>query len=267
MTARSIGNLATSFINRKLEPVHRDSYDLEDARAKPWKPLGDGSREQRNVYRNALLRTLREHIRQQRCDAKRGVSAEAVPILSKYRELGREAAAEFRRTGDKDAFEIAIEALRKERDAELRRVWLLPRDLLVLEQLLDHHNAATGELFPAQETIADKVGWSRPAVNESLQRLQELGYLSWVRRSQKTGNAPGEGPLRVQASCAYYFDWKSCMARRVWARFWQLVVAGLKRLSARPSGGAPHPAGTARLSPELESALGRLGALVMSPSQ
>jgi hypothetical protein len=264
MSARSLGEIATGFLNRKMEPVHRNSFDVEEKRAKPWHRLGDGSREQRNAYRNALLRTLREHICRQRCEAKKGPTSEEVPILSKYRELEESAAAEFRRTGNEREHARTIDELRRAREDDLRMVWLLPRDSLVLEQLFEHHNAATGELYPAQETIAASIGWSRSAVNESLQRLQELGYLSWVRRSEKTGNAPGEGPLRKQATCAYYFDWKSRMAKRVWSRFWQLVLAGLKRIGGTGSAPSRPPR---QASPELELALGRLGALVPSPSQ
>lgn len=264
MSARSLGEIATGFLNRKMEPVHRDSYDVGEARAKPWHRLGDGSREQRNAYRNALLRTLREHICQQRCESKKGATAEEAPILRKYEQLEASAAAEFRRSGDAIAHARTLGALRESREVELRKVWLLPRDLLVIEQLFEHHNAATGELFPAQETIANAIGWSRSAVNESLQRLQELGYLNWVRRSEKTGNALGEGPLRKQASNGYYFDWKSRMAQRVWSRFWQLVLAGLKRIG----GGVTAPARPPRqASPELQEALARVGALVLSPSQ
>lgn len=264
MSARPVGEIAAGFIGRKMEPVHRDSYDVADRRAKPWARLGDGSRQQRNAYRNALLRTLREHICRQRCEAKKGPTSEEAPILDKYQKLHAAAADEFRRSGDKGAHELALAELAEARAAELRKVWLLPRDLLVLERLLDHHHAATGELFPAQETIAAAVGWSRSAVNESLQRLKELGYLSWVRRSEKTGNARGEGPQRKQVSNAYYFDWKSRMAKRVWSRFWQLVLAGLKRIG----GAAAPPSRTPRqASPELEDLLGRVGALIQSPSQ
>lgn len=256
-------------LDRKLEPVHRNSYDVQETRAKPWQQLGNGSTAQRNVFKNSLLRTLREHMCRQRCEAKeKGTTTEEGPILERYRQLRENAKAEAVRTGEEEKLATKLAELADEEAAALNKVWLLPRDLLVLEALFEHHNAATGELFPAQETIADEIGWSRSAVNESMQRLQELGYLSWVRRSIETGNARGEGPQRRQASNAYYFDWKARMSRHVWARFWQLVLAGLKRLTGHVGDQPPaRPKRERQPSAELGDLLARVGALVPSPSQ
>jgi DNA-binding MarR family transcriptional regulator len=224
MAGRSLGEVAAAFVRRKGERVHRYSYDIDDERAKPWRRVGDGSRQQWSVFKNALLRTLREHIGQQRCEAKRGGCEEATRLL--------------------------------------------PRDILILEATLDFFNAGTGEFFPSQDTIAERTGWSRPAVNDSLQRLSDHGYLDWVRRSAKTDLRGDAGPQREQASNAYYFDWRGSMLKRTWSRFWQLVVAGLKRLgTAAPTPPAAKPSAPPGRHSPLREDLARLGRAVRGASQ
>ncbi|MFD2428215.1 hypothetical protein ACFSUK_08290 [Sphingobium scionense] len=41
---------------------------------------------------------------------------------------------------------------------------------------------------------------------DAMRRLKDHGFLNWVRRTEKTGNEPGEGPRVKQATNAYFFD-------------------------------------------------------------
>lgn len=202
------------------DPVLRNSYDEDDRRAKPWQRLGDGSRAQWGAYKRALVRTLKEHIVEQR--------------RTKHRGADR----------------------------------LQPLDLIVLETLLDHFNPQTAELFPSHQRIAELSGVRRETVCIALQRLRGHGYMTWVRRTVKVEDAEGQAmPQRKQTSNAYHFDWRRRMAKRTWMRFWQLVVAGLKKLGTPIATGRPAPKTIDDISsPQLKFSLGRLGALIPSAS-
>lgn len=64
----------------------------------------------------------------------------------------------------------------------------------------------TGRLEPAIATIQEMTGFARKTVVDALNRLKEHGFLNWIRRTEKTGNMPGEGPQVKQATNAYFFD-------------------------------------------------------------
>lgn len=158
-------------------------------------------------------------------------------------DVGSEKAKPWSRVGDgsRDQWRVFKHSLLRtleEHIATQRREnyegddYLLPIDRLVLAELLDFYNPATGQLDPEQGTIAAKLGYSRSWVNERLQCIQAHGYLDWTRRSIERPGSEEDAPRREQTSNAYYFDWRKSMARRTWARFWQLVTAGLKKLGA-----------------------------------
>lgn len=62
----------------------------------------------------------------------------------------------------------------------MRQRGLKPATKIVLWCLADHHNAATGDCFPMQETIAAECEMSRSTVNLHLAALEERGL---IRRS------------------------------------------------------------------------------------
>jgi hypothetical protein len=64
----------------------------------------------------------------------------------------------------------------------------------------------TGRLEPALATIQEMTGFARKTIVDALKRLKEHGFLNWIRRTEKTGNEPGEGPQVKQATNAYFFD-------------------------------------------------------------
>lgn len=195
MSGHSFGEIAAGladFFERKSRPW-RDSYDVDDPRAKPWVRVLDGSREAWIVAKNALGRTCRETIVRHRREA-RG-------------------------------------ALRNDQEVDKQR--LRQGDDLVLEAFLDDFNPADGKLFTAQATIADELGVSASTVNAALQRLARHGFIKWVRRTEKVDEGAEASHVwgrRRQISNAYGFDWKRSMDGRTWSRLWQLILAGLKRI-------------------------------------
>lgn len=56
------------------------------------------------------------------------------------------------------------------------------------------------------ESIMRATRFSRPTVVRLLARLRALGWIDWIRRTEKTGNKPGEGPQIKQAANAYFFE-------------------------------------------------------------
>lgn len=73
--------------------------------------------------------------------------------------------------------------------------------LAALYRLVDYK---TGRLDPAIDTICLRVRRARSAVVAALARLKEHGFLSWIRRTEPTGNK-GAGPQVRQISNAYVF--------------------------------------------------------------
>jgi predicted transcriptional regulator len=71
--------------------------------------------------------------------------------------------------------------------------------------LFNFLNYTNGACFPSISTISQEAKRSRVTVTAALQRLQDTGFMNWVRRTRKTGKAKGEGPQREQVSNAYTF--------------------------------------------------------------
>jgi hypothetical protein len=251
---RSFGEIAAGMAaqldpDRRRDHVWRHSYDVDSPEGKPWVYVLDGSREAWRVVKNALRLTCGEDVVKQSREARFAhLNGDSPPALrlrlgamrEDYRTLivgekwksaayphrdgGR--ATYTRATVDELAREIrAIEARLEEAAMRLRM-----GDEHVLAAYLDDYNPATGELFTAQVTIATELGLCLSRVNQALQRLRHHGYLDWVRRSRATEREGLPGWQRKQASNGYFFDWKKSMPPRTWSRFWQLVVAGLKKV-------------------------------------
>lgn len=246
----------------KRRTPHRGSYDVDDVRAKPWRPIGDGSVRQGLAYREALIQAAKElyqqlwreyplaQVREARARhaalsteldqyVAGGTAATGRPALIRQ-ELGR------------------VSGYLKAADARLRRV-----DLTVLEAVLQTLDFATGRLFPAIDTIASRAGCHRNSVIAALRRLRDHGLISWVRRTIKTANEGEFAPQREQTSNAYYFEHRTKMAARVFQRYCQLLVTKLRRLGAVPQAIADRaPQGVQ--DPALRQALAALGAGVAS---
>lgn len=56
------------------------------------------------------------------------------------------------------------------------------------------------------ERIIEVTKFSRPTVVRLLSRARAAGFIDWVRRTEKTDNAPGEGPQVKQTANAYFFE-------------------------------------------------------------
>ncbi|RSV15211.1 helix-turn-helix domain-containing protein [Sphingomonas sp. ABOLF] len=250
---------SAAFTGRQRGPDHaepeekrrvprRNSYEQSDPRANPWTRMGDGSAGQGIAYREALIRTAEEachegwrtyplrEIRDRRrehqalsaeLESLQAMSPAEVPIgrpATIRRELGR------------------LDAWLKPAEERLRRI-----DVDVLKALLQFVDFATGRLFPSLEEIARRAGCHKNSVVKALNRLKLHGFLSWVRRTIRTGNEGEFGPQLEQTSNAYYFEHRQRMAPRVWQRYWQLLCAKLRRLGKRPPQVAPAVPHAARM--------------------
>ncbi|MFS0849625.1 helix-turn-helix domain-containing protein [Novosphingobium panipatense] len=78
--------------------------------------------------------------------------------------------------------------------------------LQVLKALFSVMDGKTGRCDPCLDTIAARSKLSRRTVVRQLEVLRREKIIDWVRRTVKTGNAPGEGPKRQQTSNAYFID-------------------------------------------------------------
>jgi hypothetical protein len=65
---------------------------------------------------------------------------------------------------------------------------------------------ASGACEPSLDMIMTATGFSRITVIRHLKALRELRWFDWVRRTEKTGNSPKDGPLVKQATNAYFFE-------------------------------------------------------------
>lgn len=240
--------------------VHRLSFDADqDPRAKPWRPVGDGSTRQGLVFREALLQAAREDYQQgweesplgQVREARRGLVAlsaelDAMAADPHGRSPGRQAAIRIELAKLKAVLDRATE--------RLRRI-----DVDVLEAVMAPICFVTGKLFPSHDWIARRAGCHRNSVINALRRLKARGFLNWVRRSVATGARDVFAPQREQTSNAYFFEHRQRMQSRLWQRFTQILAAKLRRLGCVPAG---VDAGAPVLDPAspLGSAIASLGA-------
>lgn len=239
-------NITSMLTGRRAGPdpeVRRDSYDVDDPRAKPWVKVGDGSVAQGLAHRDALLQAAEEFCHQ---------SWKESPLhdVRAARERRAALAVELRQLTDGGEAPIGRPAALRQELAKLdefidRAKQRLRRiDITVLKALLRRIDYMTGRLFPAIETIAADAGCHRNSVVGALRRLKAHGFIDWVRRSMKTGNDGSFAPQREQTSNAYFFDHRRRMASRTWQRFWQILVAKLRRFGATPADMRPQvPAG------------------------
>lgn len=239
----------------------RDSYDADDdPRARPWSKIGDGSVAQGLAYREALIQAAKEYqaklwrdfpLREIR--DKRARAAELAAELDRY-AAGEQAAVGRIAAARKELAPLNVYL--DEAGGRLRRI-----DVAVLEALLATLDFATGRLFPAIETIAVRAACHRNSVIAALRRLRDHGFIAWVRRTVKTGNAGEFAPQREQTSNAYYFEHRRRMASRVFQRYWQLLVSKLRRIGTIPpvlkraASREPQDPELRRLLTELEASL------------
>lgn len=119
----------------------------------------------------------------------------------------------------------------------------------------------TGRLEPAIATIQELTGYARKTVVDAMRRLKDHGFLNWVRRTEKTGNEPGEGPRVKQATNAYFFDLHR-LHKRAQMRLAQLLRKCMPAAEA-PSADSLEGADVARepaCDPKLASILARMEA-------
>lgn len=124
----------------------------------------------------------------------------------------------------------------------------------------------TGTLEPAIATVMAKTGFARQTVVAALARLKKHGFLDWVRRTERTGAGPGEGPKVKQATNAYFFDLTG-LPKAVLQRFRDLLHIARRRAAERhPEPPAPPKSPPRPTDPALAALLDRVGALVESAS-
>lgn len=90
----------------------------------------------------------------------------------------------------------------------------------VLETILRRClNFRNGTCEPSLETLARFTRLAKPTVVECLRRLNAAGFISWIRRTERTGLLPGEGPQVRQVTNAYFFDFQRLPERALkWLR-------------------------------------------------
>lgn len=72
----------------------------------------------------------------------------------------------------------------------------------ILRYMINRIHQKTGQLDPSLQTIMTATGRCKDAVCKALKRLQEHGFIDWLRRYVPTGN-DGSGPQVQQTSNAY----------------------------------------------------------------
>ena len=244
--------------------VRRNSYDVDDPRAKPWRPIGSVG--EGLAHREALLQVANEQ------------------RLQHWREYPRQKVREARQERDEIAAELAqgeaaapagraaalrVQLGKLDKVLEAARTAIRKIDVTILAALIARVDFATGRLFPSLDTIAADSGCHRNSVIDALKRLRRHGFVQWVRRSIATGNEGQFAPQREQTSNAYFFDHRASMPGRVWQRFIQVLTAKLRRLGKVPpalQGPPPAPPGPVGEDSGLRAALAALGALVPNAS-
>ncbi|WP_030540537.1 hypothetical protein [Sphingobium sp. DC-2] len=112
----------------------------------------------------------------------------------------------------------------------------------------------TGRLDPAIATVQELTGFARKTVVDALNRLKEHGFLNWVRRTEKTGSGPGEGPQVKQATNAYFFDLHR-LHKRAQMRLRQLLRKCMPEASQPATPNCAEQAAERSCDPKLERLL------------
>lgn len=105
-----------------------------------------------------------------------------------------------------DAFTNAVVRYSVELRAKGKQLPISMNARAVLEALMSVMDGKSGRCDPSLDTIAKRSRLSRRTVIRQLFKLRQARIINWVRRTMKTGNAKGEGPLRQQTSNAYFID-------------------------------------------------------------
>lgn len=233
----------------------RHSYDVDDARAKPWSKIGDGSVAAGLAHREALLQTAKERHRQDWKELPARAVREARDahdaLAAELDALGAAGAPPVGRMAVVRQELVKLEAVLQRAQQRLRRV-----DLQVLQALLEMVEFQTGRLFPALETIASAAACHRNSVNGAIRRLKAHGMIDWVRRSLKTANEGEFAPQREQTSNAYFFDHRRQMPPRTWQRYLQILVSKLRRMGRVPADVLDPAASFDALTPRQLAVLG-----------
>ena len=220
--------------------VRRDSYDVDDPRARVFRPIAGGGTSSALGWLEDLVKCAREF------DAWTRGHGSGFFSPSGHRFY-------------------PAETHRDKMPADVVRVSshgaLMPSAVIVLEALCFGNKLEfkTGRLDPPIAWIEKVTGFARKTVVDALARLRRHGFLDWVRRTRRTGRTGDAGPQREQDTNAYFFD-LSKLARRVLQRFRDLgELRRRRRANAAPA--SPRRAGPELpADPELRAALVRLGA-------
>jgi len=113
---------------------------------------------------------------------------------------------------------------------------------------------ATGRCEVTLERIMDVTGYSRPTVVRLLARGREEGLIDWVRRTEKTDNAPGEGPRVKQTANAYFFE-VTKLPIEAYRKVKQRLAKNPPKEYPERRGSGPVPNGMARAASKLVNGL------------
>lgn len=126
--------------------------------------------------------------------------------------------------------------------------------LQVLKALFGYMDGKTGRCDPSLDSIAWRSKLSRRTVVRQLDVLRRERIIDWVRRTVKTGAAPGEGPQRKQASNAYFIDLER-LPVEILRTLRQKLGARLRETSRALAGSGPVPSRLAGKAGKLLSGL------------
>lgn len=221
--------------------VRRDSYDVNDPRARVFRPIANGSPGGALGWLEDLAKCAREFDAWTRGRGGGFFSPSAHHFYAPATPKSKLPA---------DAVPISSHGA------------LTPYAVTVFEALCfgNKLDFATGRLDPPIAWLEAVTGFARKTVVEALARLRLHGFIDWVRRTRTTGRTGDVGPQREQETNAYFFD-LSKLARRVLHRFRDLAQRRRRRAAGAASAGADRPSALAPLpsDPELRDSLRRLG--------
>lgn len=138
-----------------------------------------------------------------------------------------------------EGFELEVEQLQKEgKGADLTG-----NVLMGFKRFLAHcMDFTSGRCEPSIDTMAEICGCARMTIIRWREKWRALGFIDWVRRTIRTGNAPGKGPDRVPTTNAYFIDITK-MPMRVQLHIKQRMAKKGRKVIERPErkGSGPVP--------------------------
>lgn len=133
----------------------------------------------------------------------------------------------------------------------------------VYRWLLRLRGRADGRLDPSYQTIAAELGYAASAVKAAMKRLEELGFVRWIRRTRLVENPQPGGQYVEQVSNAYVLELAgraAAMVRKILRRPTpeQAARREAQQKHAEHAAMSPDQAVAVITNPELKKTLSRM---------